>query len=417
MRRPVQDAKNLIKQDLVASGDAIIYCEPEGLVISRSGDECVAGLLDQWYLDYGDDEWRDQVRKCLDQMNTFGNETRHNFQKTLEWLKGWACSRSFGLGSRLPWDKQWLIESLSDSTIYMAYYTVAHLLQGGTLDGSKPGPLGIKAKDMTDEVWEYVMLADAPFPKTTIPKEKLDVLKGEFMYWYPMDLRCSGKDLVTNHLTFSMYNHVAIFPEEHWPRAMRANGHLLLNSEKMSKSTGNFMTLEEAIEEFGADATRVTLADAGDALDDANFQSQTANAVILRLFTQKEWMEEVMQQIKQGKLRTGEMSWNDQVFKAEMARCLQAADKAYDAMLFREALQLGFYEMQAARDWYRDYCISVGGDEMNMHADLVQQFVEWQAMALAPIAPHWSEYVWRSILGKVSTAFLDIMMILFQNTT
>ena len=44
---------------------------------------------------------------------------------TLGWLQQWACSRSFGLGTRLPWDEQYLIESLSDSTIYMAYYTVS----------------------------------------------------------------------------------------------------------------------------------------------------------------------------------------------------------------------------------------------------------------------------------------------------
>ena len=44
----------------------------------------------------------------------------------------------------MPWDEQYLIESLSDSTIYMAYYTVAHLLQGGVVDGSKPGPANIK---------------------------------------------------------------------------------------------------------------------------------------------------------------------------------------------------------------------------------------------------------------------------------
>ena len=63
-------------------------------------------------------------------MNTYSDETRNAFEKTLDWLNQWACSRSFGLGTRLPWDKEWLIESLSDSTIYMAYYTVAHLLQG-----------------------------------------------------------------------------------------------------------------------------------------------------------------------------------------------------------------------------------------------------------------------------------------------
>lgn len=39
-------------------------------------------------------------------------------------------------GTKIPWDPQYLIESLSDSTIYMAYYTVSHLLHGGSLDGS-----------------------------------------------------------------------------------------------------------------------------------------------------------------------------------------------------------------------------------------------------------------------------------------
>lgn len=47
-------------------------------------------------------------------------------------------------GTRLPWDQQWLIESLSDSTIYMAYYTVAHLLQGGQLNGQGQSPLNIR---------------------------------------------------------------------------------------------------------------------------------------------------------------------------------------------------------------------------------------------------------------------------------
>jgi leucyl-tRNA synthetase len=63
-------------------------------------------------------------------MNTYFPETRHGFEGVLAWLKQWACSRSYGLGSKIPWDPQFLVESLSDSTIYMSYYTVAHLLQG-----------------------------------------------------------------------------------------------------------------------------------------------------------------------------------------------------------------------------------------------------------------------------------------------
>ena len=47
-------------------------------------------------------------------------------------------------GTRMPWDPQYIIESLSDSTIYMSFYAVAHLLQGGVVDGSQPGPANIK---------------------------------------------------------------------------------------------------------------------------------------------------------------------------------------------------------------------------------------------------------------------------------
>jgi leucyl-tRNA synthetase len=39
----------------------------------------------------------------------------------------------------------------------------------------------------------------------------------------------------------------------------------------MSKSTGNFLTLKEALSKFGADATRLTLADAGDDINDAKW--------------------------------------------------------------------------------------------------------------------------------------------------
>ena len=70
------------------------------------------------------------LRSLLARMNTYFQETRNGFESTLAWLNQWACARTYGLGSVLPWDPQFLVESLSDSTIYMSYYTVAHLLHG-----------------------------------------------------------------------------------------------------------------------------------------------------------------------------------------------------------------------------------------------------------------------------------------------
>jgi leucyl-tRNA synthetase len=266
----VSEAKTKIRERLIAAKEAFVYLEPTSLVISRSGDVCVVALTDQWYLDYGEPTWRAQAEKCLAEMEVYSPDVRNSFLSTLDWMKQWACSRSFGMGSRLPWDPVYLIESLSDSTIYMAYYTVSHFLHEGSLDGSVR-PYGIDPAQMTDDVWDWIYSGEGDLTSgvnaiaaaSLIPTELLLKMRSEFRFWYPMDLRVSGKDLVPNHLTFSIYNHVALFHERFWPRGIRANGHLLLNSTKMSKSTGNFLTVRDAINKFGADAARLALADAG----------------------------------------------------------------------------------------------------------------------------------------------------------
>ena len=170
--------------------------------------------------------------------------------------------------------------------------SLSPLLIVGHWYGDKPGALGIKPEELTDQVWDYI-LGDSEFPSSTcsIPQSSAALLRATFRYFYPLDLRSSGKDLIPNHLTFALYNHVALFPEEYRPRGFRTNGHLMLNGKKMSKSTGNSLTLKEGVDKFGADATRVALADAGDGIEDANFDEKNANAAILRLFTLIEWCQ------------------------------------------------------------------------------------------------------------------------------
>ncbi|XP_045894902.1 leucine--tRNA ligase, cytoplasmic isoform X1 [Micropterus dolomieu] len=393
----VQDVKKPIQKMLVERGEAMIYMEPEKQVMSRSADECVVALCDQWYLDYGDAEWKQQANEALKSLETFGEETRRNFEASLAWLQEHACSRTYGLGTRLPWDEQWLIESLSDSTIYMAYYTVAHLLQGGVLNGQGTSPLGIKPEQMTREVWDFIFFKTSPFPKTNIPKEHLQRLRREFEYWYPVDVRVSGKDLVPNHLSYYLYNHVAMWPKDNgkWPQAVRANGHLLLNSEKMSKSTGNFLTLTQAIDKFSADGMRLALADAGDTVEDANFVETMADAGILRLYTWVEWVKEMI--ANQNNLRTGPAdTFNDRVFASEMNTGILKTEQHYDRMMYKEALKSGFFEFQASKDKYRELAIE------GMHRDLVFQFIERQTLLLAPICPHLCEYTW-GLLGKTGS--------------
>ncbi|XP_052892529.1 leucine--tRNA ligase, cytoplasmic [Anopheles moucheti] len=396
--KKVQDVKKDLKQQLIERNEAAVYYEPEKTIMSRSGDVCVVALCNQWYLNYGEEVWQKQTTDHLRTMEVFHEEVSRNFEHCLDWLHEYACSRTYGLGTKLPWDQQWLIESLSDSTIYMAFYTVAHLLQAGSFRGEKPSPLGLTAEDMTPEVWDYIFFADAKPPaQSRIKRDALEQLKREFNFWYPVDLRVSGKDLIQNHLTFFLYNHVAIWPKEptKWPKGVRCNGHLLLNSAKMSKSDGNFLTLYEAIAKFSADGTRLCLADAGDSIEDANFVVANADAGILRLYTFIEWVKETLCCI--GMLRTGpqDLLYTDRGFSNEINLLTQQTDEYYRKMMFREALRTGFFEFQTARDRYRELCGTNG-----MHANLVMEFIQRQALLIAPICPHVAEFIWCDLLRR-----------------
>ena len=94
----------------------------------------------------------------------------------------------------------------------------------------------LRPEEVNDEVWDYIFFMDTPLPESLKEKgETLEKMRREFQFWYPVDLRVSGKDLVPNHLTYYLYNHTAIWENEpgKWPRSIRANGHLLLNTEKV----------------------------------------------------------------------------------------------------------------------------------------------------------------------------------------
>ena len=402
----VEAAKPKVREQLIKSGEAFEYAEPNGLVISRSGDECVTAYLGQWFLNYGenDETWRNQVVEHVkNDLQTYSSETHNGFVKNLDWLNRWACARTYGLGSKLPWDPHFLVESLSDSTIYMAYYAISHFLHSNVF-GKEPGLLSIQPQQMIDEVWDYIYcrrpLSEEILAKSKISKSDLELMRREFEYWYPLDVNSSGKDLIPNHLTFFLYIHIALFPPEYWPRGVRANGHLLLNGEKMSKSTGNFLTLSDAVKKYGADACRIALADAGDGVEDANFEESVANQVILRLHTLKEWCEET---IRDTTLRPADLprdAFWDKLFQNEMNILVHETYTHYQDTDYKAALKTGFYDFTSSRDFYRESCIA---SSTPMHAGLIREFIELQALLITPVAPHWADYIYQEVLGHPTT--------------
>ncbi|KAH9256636.1 leucine-tRNA ligase [Batrachochytrium salamandrivorans] len=431
----VKDAKPLVRQYLLDNGLAIKYWEPAKYVFSRSGYECIVKHLDQWYLPYGEEEWKQQVLEHVhsNHFNAFAGAKQ--FDLSLDWLREWACSRSFGLGTKLPAftsqdrDGEFVIESLSDSTIYMAYYTIAHLLQCGpnNYDAKTPTSQVLTPEAMScDGVWDYVFLLSptCPFPPHSQEAMELGKMRNEFEYWYPLDLRVSGKDLIQNHLSMSLYNHTAIWNQqpELWPRAFFTNGHILVEAEKMAKQKGNFILMHDAIAGqetmkvelsdgsskiiqvgWTADATRVALADGGDGLDDANFSSDVADNAVMRLFSELRFAVDALAEDEiQEDVVSPILQFHQDLFDADMDVAIELVGMGYESMRYRDALKDAFFVLPDARDRYRKACALLG---KRPNKQYMIRFVQVFAQLLAPICPHYSENVWRNVLKQKGSVF------------
>jgi len=244
--------------------------ESSGEVICRCGTKCHVKILEnQWFLKFSDQGWKEKARFCLKNMKIYPEEARKNFESIIDWLEDKACARKSGLGTRVPWDQEWIVETLSDSVIYMAYYTIAKYINSER----------IEPHQLNDDVFEYVFHNKGNekgiSEETGIGKDILQKMRKEFEYWYGFDLRGSAKELIPNHLTFSIFHHTAMWSDEKkWPKAFTTNGMLNIEGEKMSKSKGNFIILNDAIEKYGADVTRIALMDSAEGLNDANWSEK-----------------------------------------------------------------------------------------------------------------------------------------------
>ena len=408
--QPIKDVKDKVKADLIQSGEADTYFEPEGLVKNRIGEECVVALVDQWYLKYGEEQYKEFVLNHVrsDKFNPYSSSTLKGFEQVIGWLSSWGLSRTFGLGSHIPWDKQFLIESLSDSTIYMAYYTIANYLHED-IYGLHPKN-GILPEMLTEEVFDYIFLGkELDFSKTQIPEKVLKEIRNSFTYWYPMDLRCSGKDLIGNHLTMSLYNHAVVWDKnpDYMTRGYFCNGYILVDGEKMAKSKGNFLTINDLIDNYGCDASRITLADCGDTLDDANFLREISNLSVNRLYSFENFIKilvnEVWNKIPDFKITDpdGEIKLDnlfDKIFDNNINYLIKQATQAYEEMKYKNVLKFAFYEMINAKD---QYILFNADDYTKLNPVLMVRFLKIFFIMNNPIIPHFTEYMYITYLNPI----------------
>lgn len=371
----VEDAKDKVKEALLKANEADLMYEPTGKVVCRCLTESVVKIVsDQWFINYGDKNWKKTAHECLDQMKLYPDKVRSQFDYVLDWLRDWACTRESGLGTKLPWDEQWIIESLSDSTIYMAYYTIAHKIKE------------IDVEKIDDKFFDYVLLGKGNKKDIPIDAQLLDSLRQEFEYWYPMDFRNSGKDLIQNHLSFSIFVHSAIFPKKHWPQSFGCNGWVTVDGKKMSKSLGNVIPVRGMIKKYSSDASRITILYGGEGIDDANWDSELANSMKTKL--------EKLFKFNQNHYNKGIDDWRaiDDWMLAKLNQTIKIGTEAMEQTMFRSAIQAIYFELQRALRWYLRRAIKPNKELMN-------KIIETQLLMLTPFTPFVCEEIWEAI-GK-----------------
>jgi leucyl-tRNA synthetase len=382
--RKVSEAKDAIRQWLQDSKASDILLELNNAPVRcRCGTECVVKILnDQWFLNYSDKVWKEKANACFEKMSILPNEIRTEFNYVVGWLRERACARQHGLGTPLPWAQGWIVESLSDSVIYMAYYVLAKYVNSKEL----------VVDSLSDQFFDYVLLGVGEPSQVSkqckISGELLKRIRDDFVYFYPVDARHSGRDLVPNHLTFFVLNHVAIFPEKNWPRQIVVNGSVLMDGKKMSKSMGNIIPLREAIKDYGADPIRLAIIISAELLQDADFNLESVNTIKNRL---ENMLEEC------SKCRVGNISKKeseDNWILGRLQNLIQQVTTAIEKMRLREALHHILFSFESDLQWYLK---RIQAKQRTDTSGILHKILSVRVAMLCPFAPHITEEMWERL--------------------
>lgn len=357
----VEKARNYVRDEIITGGEGgILHDIINGPVQCRCGGIVEVKVFDdQWFIDYGNKEWKEKAKKCLDEMLVVPASRKADFEYAISWLHEKACTRSTGLGTKFPFDETKMIEALSDSTIYMAFYTVKHKLK----------------RPLTEAEWDYVLLGKGS------ASPGIAALRESFEYWYAVDARHSGADLIYNHLPFYIFNHTGIFQKEKWPKGIIVNGFVLMDGQKMSKSLGNILPLRKAIAQYGPDPIRISVVGGAELGEDTDFNRTMIEGIIARL----RFMMEISRNLSESAGNSVER-WLEMKLAAYGR---DAFTKHYQNLELREIVNDLLYKFTNDIKW----CIKRGGRP-------TRAAIERWVLLMAPIIPHFCDEMWERLGGE-----------------
>ncbi|BCS90611.1 MAG: leucine--tRNA ligase [Candidatus Micrarchaeota archaeon] len=385
----VKEARERVKEYLLSNGYAIDYY----IIANKEKVKCRCGALvvpkiinDQWFIDYGNKEWKKLAKELLDNAIIFPDKARKAFYDAAEWISLRAAERSNGLGTRFPFNKDHIIESLSDSTIYMTFYTYVHILRDKK----------IRPEQLSFEFFDYVINGIGD-PETVSEKTGIDIstlksIRESFSYWYSYVHRHSGYDLIPSHLTMAVFNHALILNRENWLKVLSVNGYVIANSEKMSKSLGNVLLALDMADKYGADVVRLAVAAGANLFSEYDFTDVVVNGIKESV----QFLFDLLDNISS--MNETKLKAIDYWLYSKLNRKIKEVTEYMESLELREAYVRAFYE---SINELKRYIHFNGNNPV-----VITEFLEKLALLLNPIMPHVSEELWHR-LGNESFASLE----------
>lgn len=387
----VSEAREKVKRDLISMNLGDVFYDFSEEVICRCGSKVyIKRIPNQWFIKYSDEDLKRKVHECAREMVIKPEEYAKNIHKVIDWFNDRACVRKGKwLGTKFPFDPSWIIEPISDSTIYPAMYIISKYTNSGLL----------KAEQLVPEFFDFVFLGredpEEVSDRSGIPIELIKEIRKDFEYWYPVDMNCGGKEHMTVHFPAYIFNHVAIFPKKYWPRGIFVNWWVTgKGGDKISKSKGGATPIPDLVDRFTADGLRLYYAHAASPHSDVEWDEHLAERYAKRIEMIFKLSEELLMISQTG---YEDMRMIDKWILSRVNKAIKEVTKHMDNYEIRDAAHIVFFELYKDIQWW----ILRGG--RNKH--VAKYVLEKWTLMMAPFTPHIAEENWEK-MGN--TAFVSL---------
>ncbi|MCX6750335.1 MAG: class I tRNA ligase family protein [Candidatus Pacearchaeota archaeon] len=210
----------------------------------HSGEKIIVKRRKERAINYGDPQMQQKTIELAKRMEVFPKKYKPDLENIIRTrlAKPFERKAHENVGAISPFDQTKSVEALSDSNIYMEFYAISQLINRGKL----------KSENLTDSFFDYIYIgkgdADIVARESRISKEILEETREHVNDTYPVDISVAGFEHLSVHMPFSLFTHAAVLPEKYFFPGYIVTSHITRDGEKMSKSKGNVVYLDELLD-------------------------------------------------------------------------------------------------------------------------------------------------------------------------